>query len=274
MTNKRTTIVSLIVSCMIFTCVAKGEMVAYLPFESGVDDALGNLAVTAGGDATVTFTDSAVGSGALALDGNSDYLDLGDSIPLGTDSFSVSMWVNLEDKRGSTSAYRHQLILNGDPTSGTSASTQIFVNGDGTLGFFCAKYGSGASTFTDVFSVGTVDDANLSGNDWRHVAIVVDRSVTDELELSYYIDGEFDSTTTKSFSSAASLTATGGDSSLYLGYSSYNSDRATDGLIDDVHFYNEALTADQIGQIASVPEPSVLALIFGMAFTCWGFRRK
>lgn len=276
---KKFSLAFLLVFCVAITGVANGTMILHLPLDSDLTDTTGNFTgVTAGGDAAITTLDSAVGIGALALDGTGDFLDVADSVPVGTSDFTVAMWLNLNDKRGTTSADRHQLVLNGDTGTDASATTQIFVERDGTLGFYASsKEGSVFVDFTDEFSNGTVDDSNaITGSDWRHIAVVVDRSSDPgNLVLSYYIDGLFDTTITKSFSASASLTPTGGtDNSFYLGYSSYHSGRGTDGLMDDVRLYNEALTAAQIGDIVSVPEPSTLVLLLGMIFAGFAFRKK
>jgi hypothetical protein len=152
------------------------------------------------------------------------------------------MWVKLDDKRGDTSLDRHQLIQNGAPST-TSTSTQLFVSRYGTLGFYSS------AGIPDTFSTATVDDGQ-----WHHIVAAVDRA---NGELTYYIDGTLDSTSQFTLDPSVELTPNpaGGDANLYLGFCSYNAARSTDGLLDDIRFYDEVLTQSQINDLLGVNPP-------------------
>ncbi|MFH1686932.1 MAG: LamG-like jellyroll fold domain-containing protein [bacterium] len=78
-------------------------------------------------------------------------------------------------------------------------------------------------------------------NRWYHIAVVYDGTLTASNRSKVYVDGSLIHTATESSSSIPNL-----NSPLVIGLLNGNSSGFFDGLIDDVHLYNRALTPSEV----------------------------
>jgi hypothetical protein len=195
---------------------------------------------------------------ALEFDGANDYALALNAVPTGSTSMTISAWV-WADTRPTWGS----IVKNWGGAS-TGAFHLGFDNASGRISNYLSAPQDGP----------VIDTVQLTLNAWHHVAITYNGSSTNQ---SLYIDGVL----VNSRSTAPTdLDALG--TNMGIGVKPDNStliaDPATpgywDGKIDDLAFWNEALTAAQILQIKNngdagigvIPEPSSLALLLlGMA---------
>ncbi len=200
-------------------------MVAYWRF----DDASGAIAADSFGlnhgyVEGATWTAGIV-NGALAFDGIDDYVEIPDSIDLRfSNAMSVEMWVLADQQTDpdqqilrKDSSYALIAIWNGR----ASPASWVFIAG-------WHKPGSSATTdSSDPLSLG----------DWHHLATTYDGTT-----LSFYLDGAlFDSSPRSGLIDQNSNPVLIG-----TGWSRASFGNRFDGLIDEVAFYNRALTTAEI----------------------------
>ncbi|MBQ6795955.1 MAG: MucBP domain-containing protein [Clostridia bacterium] len=170
-----------------------------------------------------------------------------------TDSYSVSMWVNV-DKTIATN----------------SAMYRFFDFGGGTMTSQFLRYipGSGQLTFMDR---GTADGANDWAIDttvtgfaqtWKLVTLTYDLS-SSPATATVYVDGvavansgSYSKLTNSVNSLAGSYSETG-----FIGRTQWNNGDNPDfiGLMDDVRIYNRAITADEVATLYNETRPTVTA---------------
>ena len=158
---------------------------------------------------------------ALTLDGSSDYVNLGNPSKLQiTGDLTIQMWV----KPSNFSERRNPI---GKAYGGEYAITQ---ETDGTLTFYNGQSGSNSGSYQQIST-----NSSLTLNEWNHITIVRDISSS---QWSWYINGEL---TNQISMSNTSIIA--GNNSVYIG-EGYVYGYA--GLIDEVRFWNTAITEQQI----------------------------
>ena len=167
------------------------------------------------------------GQNELSFDGLNDYVNCGSSTELNlTSSLTVSAWIN---PRTFGQANFGRIIDKGTSSAGFS----LLIDGS-VAALQYAVYGKAI-----VKSSPNVIDLNL----WQHVAAAYDESA--EL-VSFYVNGQPAGTaacTTNPLDSAANP--------LFIGIRAYDSNRAFDGLIDDVRTFNRALTDAEMAGLYS-----------------------
>ena len=138
---------------------------------------------------------------------------------------SFSFWIYPDDFDGN-----QHYISKKNPSSSPYAGWQIYINGNGALNFdYLADNATGI-----VFNT---NSAVLTASTWQHVVVTYSNKV-----LYVYVDGVSVSVT-KSYDD---ITGSANISnSLYFG-SRNGSDRFFDGAMDDVRFWNRALTSDEV----------------------------
>ncbi len=158
---------------------------------------------------------------SVSLDGTDDYLDIPDSTALETTAFTWSVWFYC------TAIDRYNIIVDTATNSSTFNGYEIFViNSTNKIRF--ASYHS-----TDQIDSTTA----VSANTWYHVA-ATHESGSDKL----YVNGSLEasgSAASFSVSNAANLRI--GSSSIFSLYHQ--------GLIDEVAFFNSALSASDISTL-------------------------
>lgn len=238
---------------------ASAGLIAYYPIESatdtlsadGISDASssGNpgTAIAVGDSGNVAFSaDSPAvltgSNGSMAFAGTSKIDDYGQILtklngPSGNADRTVSVWLKTsESLDGDLFAWGGDLsnfdrfTVRLDETSGGSYSLRIELKGAGMTG-------------------STV----LNDGDWHHVAVTYSAG-----KATMYVDGAFEGELT-----GLSLNTTA--SQVGIGSASYESSRKPyNGLLDDAAVWDEALSAQEIADIAngaSIPEPATLSLL-------------
>jgi len=205
-----------------------GRLVAHWKF----DDGTGNIAADSSGNGhngtllgDTSWVDGIVG-GALAFDGDGDYVDIGKDPSFDiTQQITISAWikVNAFDREWQA------IVAKGD------RAWRLQRNwGESTLEFACSGLVVPGTNWGQIYGTTDVNDGH-----WHHVA-----GVYDEEKLYLYIDGSLD----------ASAEAPGkirvNDEPVYIGENSQTPNRFWNGLIDDVRIYSYALSAEEISEIA------------------------
>ncbi|NIP26852.1 MAG: hypothetical protein GWN67_21510 [Phycisphaerae bacterium] len=198
-----------------------------------LDEGSGNTATDSGdkgldgylvGD--TSWVDGIVG-GALAFDGDGDYVDLGTDPAFDiTRQITVSAWIKVNAFN-----IRFQSII----AKGDSAWRLQRYRDRNTLQFACSGLAVPGTRWGSI--VGTAD---VNDGQWHHAVGTYDGS-----QICLYVDGRLDA------SSTASGTININDHPVYIGENSERTGRFWNGLIDDVCLYSYALTADEVAAIYS-----------------------
>ncbi len=197
-----------------------------------LDDGSGNTAVDSSGNAhngtllgDTSWVDGIVG-GALAFDGDGDYVDIGKDQSFDiTNQITVSAWIKVSAFDGDWQT----IVAKGD------RAWRLQRNwGESTLEFACSGLVVPGTGWGQIYGNTDVNDGH-----WHHVA-----GVYDEEKIYLYIDGSLD----------ASAEAPGNirvnDEPVYIGENSQMTNRYWNGLIDDVRIYSYALSTEEISEIA------------------------
>jgi len=215
-------------------------MVSYWNF----DDASGNTASDSVGDNDGTLRNDPVWTtgqvnGTLDFDGVNDYVDVGDVLDMGTQSFSVGVWIKSEGFQGSN-VYGGKIINKGLTNDGTPPNAgyglRLWPNNKLEVMLI-----DSANTFFKYNSPTT-----LNNNQWYYLVFTVDK--TNSIS-KLFIDGRED--TSKDITGMISL-----DTNIPLVVGALHRGiyhgpvwRTTEffnGLIDEVAIYNRALTPQEI----------------------------
>lgn len=173
------------------------------------------------GDVSVVRGGGQVGN-AYAFDGNGDYVSIPDDASLGLETVTVSAWVN------PSGANNREYIYDGQDHN------YLLKEVDGTETPRFGVFIGGSFHFVDAAGPLALDS-------WQHVAGTYDGE-----ELRIYVDGVLSNTNA---SPSGPIDVSSGESRIgdYLG-----GGYGYDGLIDEVRIYDQALSADRIGSLASV----------------------
>ena len=182
-----------------------------------------------------------LGTGSsLHFNGTSDYVNLGNTLDPGADSYTVSLWFNAESLDGV-----QFLASKGNPTSsvvGWSAflsGSQLIVRGQ--------QVGGGADDrFDRAYPVVTTG--------WHHLALVIDRESN---TIEGYLDGVSDGFTsglTGDTLIPGSVITT--ETPLLVGIrSDLSAGTAFGGFLDNLSIYRQALNPEQIAALAAGGSP-------------------
>jgi regulation of enolase protein 1 (concanavalin A-like superfamily) len=186
----------------------------------------------------------------LVLDGNGDYVTItGYKGILGGNPFTIALWVNSPDTGDAT------MVNWGSSTNGQRVDFRLYQ------GRLRVEHGNG----------------NLQGNtvlndgQWHHVALTVRANASiSHPDCKLYLDGKDDSQTT---TDADTFNITG-VTDVTIGRRGTNSDRAIEGLLDDVRIYDRELTAAEVAELALrprayKPDPADGAEGVGMPLFSW-----
>ena len=208
-------------------------------------------AATIGGEAAVE-QDSTLGSQVLALPGNGTnrgFLTLPASLYENvSDGFTISLWVNID---GSAPTYSRVFSsTNEEPnsdTEGTYKSPEFaFVTGNGNTDYHTSVRLDDTET-----QMKLTWDPGFTANQWQYLTVTVSSSA-----YTVYLNGEAVEINDKNnnmadvcealFESGAAVLKAYDNNSI--GQSIY-ADNDLKGKVDDVSFYNEALTANQVAAV-------------------------
>lgn len=181
---------------------------------------------TISGQAATSTTIGKIGQ-ALNFDGTNDYVDLGNNAafePSGSTSFSVAFWY--KGLKGSTEHFVSH--------SPSPATNYWFIDHDSAQ--FCGGNGCGQSR---------INSYTLpNDNDWHHLAVVLDRSTSPD-QLKVYLDGVSTGTQSGALDGNSTTWAT----NTRIGAPYWASSGYRQGPMDDVRFYNRALSAAEAKQL-------------------------
>jgi hypothetical protein len=172
----------------------------------------------------VSWADGITG-GALAFDGNGDYVDMGKDPGFDiTNQITVLAWI----KVGAFDKDWQTIVAKGD------RSWRLQRNqGENTLEFACSGLVVPGSDWGPIYG-----NINVNDGHWHHVT-----GVYDQEKIYLYIDGSLDA------SAAAPGTIRVNEAPVYIGENSQMPNRFWNGMIDDVRIYNYALSAEEISEI-------------------------
>jgi len=197
-----------------------------------LDDGSGNTAVDSSGNAhngtllgDTSWVDVITG-GALAFDGDGDYVDIGKEPNFDIkNQITVSAWI----KVGAFDREWQTIVAKGD------RAWRLQRNwGESTLEFACSGLVVPGTDWGQIYGTTDVNDGH-----WHHVA-----GVYDQEKIYLYIDGNLDA------SAEAPGTIRVNDEPVYIGENSQTPNRFWNGLIDDVRIYSYALSTEEISEIA------------------------
>ena len=202
------------------------------------------------------YTTGVFGS-AFSFDGTDDHIHVPNSANLQiTSAITVGAWIY----RSSTGSF-DEIISKWDATPFGQRSYTMTILPDGRAGFGLST--AGLDTGAAVYTL-----SSLPLNNWIHLAGIYDGSA-----VSIYVNGVLNSQSAYTggiFSGSDDLSIGGvaGGVGVGSGISFF------DGRIDEALIYNRALSGGEILTLASVPEPSSLALCFiGLLGARW-FKRS
>lgn len=213
---------------------------------SAIDTANGHDGALFG---NTTFAAGKIGQ-AFSFDGANDYVRIPTAPVLEPGSFSVSAWIKLANTGSSNVLIADS--MHGVGQSGWALQTQ------GNRAIFAIGTGS---TFRH--ALGSTD---LHDNAFHHVAGTFDGTT-----MTTYVDGTVEATTTF----VGTLTHSGRD--IWIGaWTGGSVSREANGLIDEIRFYDHALSQTEVSELAAtaVPEPSSLAFLALASTLLAGGRRR
>lgn len=218
---------------------AQDGLISYWNFdeESGqvAHDSLGvnhgGLGSTAGVDMYDPVRTSGIG-GALRFDGVNDYVYVpdSDSLHLGTDPFSIQMWIKADTFAGRSSSLAGIRVLRKSLYPSTWWVVDILPDGRVQM-----EMGDSNSVVSGQASICAITTGN-----WYHVTIVVDRV---NFEVRYYINGTPAGTQPIPGEFEGNLDVAGKFFDIgSMGWNTFN------GIIDELAIYRRTLSAEEIEQ--------------------------
>ena len=164
---------------------------------------------------------------SISLDGSDDYLGIPDSTALETTAFTWSAWFYC------TAISRHNPIVDTSTNGGTFDGYHIRVNSTNKIRF--ASYNAGDSLDSTT---------TVSANTWYHVA-ATHESGSDKL----YVNGSLENSgSAGSFSTSNAVNLRIGSAKIFGMYHQ--------GLIDEVSFFNSALSASNVSSMINSGVPT------------------
>ena len=200
----------------------KTSMKDHWSFDSLQSDQGDKTTATLHGIELVDSKDPVFGKVLRFGSGTDKYLRLENYINTGKGSTSFSMW------------YRYDTTITGDGADKSAVLLQHEGNGRSLLTLQAdGKY----NTYINAQNV--LSKKSVQKGDWQHVTVVFNQ---DKNEVTYYVNGEFDST--------QSLGANKVDQKLSLRLGAHKNAENTDphpmrGDVDEFYVYEKALTADE-----------------------------
>jgi hypothetical protein len=169
-----------------------------------------------------------IGSGALTLCGNNEYVSAPPGLVSGLSNFTISAWVNPSQDTAWSRVFDF----------GTGTDDYMFLTlsaGGGPIRFAITTSGGGGEQ--QINGTGT-----LPLNTWSHVAVTLSGTTG-----TLYVNGTPVATNTNMTLNPAALGATTQD---WIGRSQYPADPYLSGSVDDFQVYSRALSAAEVAALA------------------------
>jgi hypothetical protein len=230
---------------------ASADMIAHWTFDEGSGQTLHDSAGSNNGTIYgATWTAGKTGGG-LSFNGNSSYVDVPDAASLRfnqNSSFSMTYWAKPQYNVGGV------------------VVSKMTRNTIGSFGYM-SQYSPSIKKF-DFYAESTgryyqLADTGLNSitpDDWCFIAGVYDNKT-----MKIYLNGVLKSTVTFNYNTGNTVP----DADLTIGVRTNMGTLESyyKGALDDLRIYNNALTASEIQQIYTIPEPCTLLLLgLGAAF--------
>jgi hypothetical protein len=216
---------NLFTKCIMLPEDVTKDLVAYYPLDGNANDYSGN-----GNNGTISGATSTSGiiNGAYSFDGTGDYILVSNSLG-STETFNtVSAWV----KRAASTSWTGSVF--GFGIDGNSTQDIYFWGAEGFFGF--NTWNGDCWGFSNSTAEGQVMDG-----EWHHLVAIFDRSSITSSKI--FVDG-----IEKALSQVKGTTLTRTISYKFgIGLNGWNTaNQLFNGIIDDVHIYNRALTPSEI----------------------------
>ena len=242
---------------------------------TAVDSVGGNNGTLQGG---MTFDADPNGFGTVpgvfgnALEGYSDteYVDVGDVLNPGTTDYSVTLWFKPTRLAGTSF-----LVSKGNET--TAVPGWSFYHSSARYFDYRSSAGTGNRKRQRSHPSGS---SNLNVGQWYHLAMVLDHNPTvpdpngSDWNQTSYLDGNLVTTLNINEAIVGAITTT---EPIWFGRRvSAGTPFVSEGALDDIGIFDEALTQQQVINIMNngVPEPSaVILLLLGVTGSALVFRR-
>ena len=217
--------------------VPTNGMIAYYPFNNNAIDESTNTYDGNVVGSTITEDRKGKANSAYSFDGNNDYIDLGPNV--GNGIRSISLWFRLDRNiDGSTINANTLVAREGDPNNisefvwGFIPSASGWPGTEGKLRFIYFKNSSGYYYIQS-------NSASWQKDIWHHAVVIIHPAEG----MKMYIDN-VKQADTNAFNEAAANNVI----NTFIGSNStYN--RFFSGKIDDVIFYNRALTEAEVNEL-------------------------
>jgi hypothetical protein len=214
----------------------KQGIVAYYPFNSNANDESGNANHGTVNGAVLTSDRLNVTSKAYFFNGSNSYIDIANTFfDNGAINYSISLWFNPEAYNANT--FGGLTFVNTQPHNGMGFG--FSYNGGQKIYLF--KNSDPMTLSWNIFSNSTVNYTQINLNTWYHVVLV-----KTGLTYSYYVNGQIINsvnTTVNTLPFQCSIRI--GAISLGKTFETFN------GKLDEVRFYNRALTQEEITYLAN-----------------------
>ncbi len=184
---------------------------------------------------------------AYYFDGLNDYIEILNSPTLNfqaTDDFSISVWVNVDSIQYDIRGNNNEIIGKWNTYKSTGYPFAIrywnnYAPSDNQQRIFSLRYDSENCGHNPLITA----DCAITSGEWHHLVLIKSGST-----LLYYQDGILLGTATDN----TSLTCnTQNSNPIYIGKRDLNT-RYFTGFIDDLVFYNRALSADEVNMLFSI----------------------
>ncbi len=198
------------------------------------------------GGATIVAGHS--GQGVLFGTTKADYMRLPANITVGIKSFTYAAWVNFSALKNATRFFDF-----GNGADATNNFLAFIPSYNSDNAYICMRYRPASGTAYNVVST-----VKCSVGAWTHVAVTYDWSdVTSTGTATIYVNGAAAGSVT---GLTYNLDAMGTTADNYIGYSRWAQDtNGFNGTLDDIRFYDRALSSDDILVLNGIPSDLIAA---------------
>jgi hypothetical protein len=223
---------------------------AYYPFNEGTGD-VSKDSTGNNDDAYIfaTWTSEAVSGNALSFSGDGEYVDLPPAALPAEGAYSVSMWFNPASTLDNTTERAHFLLKFGSNNS--DDDIDLYIEGTGTPPVSPGKVTDGALGFQmygDGWNVLESTTTSWEQGTWYHVVATFDPSAGMELFINGVSEGV----------NAEAVRGTTPPTEFYLGHHYHNMTWDWEGSIDEVKFFDYAISESEALSLYEEFEPSAV----------------